>query len=111
MVIVPLSTEATMMVDLLTTGGSWDWHDLEEQALTPINITSTKRNGHCRRARRVRFVFMIISILLSSVLLELNDAAWWTMSVKKLRSATFKIASAYAFGSAARSSVSCRRGI
>ena len=28
--IVPLSTEATMMVDLLTTGGNWDWGDVEE---------------------------------------------------------------------------------
>jgi len=32
MSIVPLSTEATMMVDLLTTGGSWDWLDVEETA-------------------------------------------------------------------------------
>jgi len=67
-------------------------------------MTGSKRNGHCRSGRRVRFVFMIISILLSSVLLELNDAAWWTTSVKKLRSAAFKIALAYVFGSAPRSS-------
>jgi hypothetical protein len=49
---------------------------MTSQALTPINMAGNNRNGHCRSGRRIRFVFMIISILLSSVLLELNDAAW-----------------------------------
>jgi hypothetical protein len=65
---------------------------MTSQALTPIKMAGAKRNGHCRSGRRVRFVFMIISILLSSVFLELNDAAWWTTPVKQLRSAAFKIA-------------------